>query len=74
MAKFIPKEKLGKKARRALDRQKRVTWGFSPVTKTIGSKKAYSRKKKACDRDEDGTGCFFSAVRREIVTRQTTDG
>ena len=59
MAKFVPKEKLGKKARRALDRQKRVTWDCSPVTRTVASKKIYSRKRNAHDRiDLNGMGVY----------------
>lgn len=59
MARFVPKGKMSKKARKELDRQKRVTWRFSPVTKTVESKKLYNRKKNSCDRHEDyGTGVF----------------
>ena len=47
MAKFIPREKLGKKAKKEFDRQKRTVWDFSPVTKKIDSKKIYNRKKTA---------------------------
>ncbi len=57
MAGFIPKKKLSKKAQKELNRQRRVTWGFSPVTKTVESKKIYSRKRKARNRD-DGLGFF----------------
>ena len=57
MAGFIPKKKLSKKAQKELNRQRRVTWGFSPVTKTVDSKKIYSRKRKARNRD-DGLGFF----------------
>ena len=39
MKKFIPKEKLGKKARKQLDTEQRTTWAFSPVTKKVESKK-----------------------------------
>ena len=49
--KFVPKGKLSKKARKELDRQKRVTWVFSPVTKKVESKKLYSRKRKTQDRE-----------------------
>ncbi len=56
MEKFIPKEKLSKKARRALAAKKRATWGFSPVTKRVESKKVYSRKKNSRLRDADETG------------------
>ena len=47
MPKFIPREKLGKKARRALDAERRATWGFSPVTRKVENKKHYDRKKSA---------------------------
>ncbi len=57
MAGFIPKKKLSKKAQKELNRPRRVTWGFSPVTKTVESKKIYSRKRKARNRD-DGLGFF----------------
>ena len=60
MAGFIPKEKLSKKARKDLDRQKRVTWDFNPVTKTVESKKIYSRKRKARNRDDYGSGFLIA--------------
>lgn len=57
MAKFISREKLSKKARRELDRQRRVLWQYSPVTKTMESKKRYNRKKASHARyDEYGMG------------------
>jgi len=63
MAKFIPKGKLSKKAQKELNRQRRVTWEFSPVTKTVESKKLYSRKKKAHARYDDnhqyGMGFYY---------------
>ena len=59
MARFVPESKLSKKARKELNRQRRTTWGFSPVTKTVESKKLYSRKKNSHDRHEDyGMGVF----------------
>lgn len=46
MEKFIPREKLSKKARKAVDKGKRGTWGaVNPVTRVAESKKAYHRKK-----------------------------
>lgn len=44
MDRFIPREKLGKKARKALDSQRRATWSFSPTTRKVESKKRYNRK------------------------------
>ena len=60
MAKFIPKGKLSKKAQKELNRQRRVTWEFSPVTKTVDSRKIYSRKKKAQNRDDYGLSFFYT--------------
>ena len=64
MAGFVPKGKMSKKAQKELNRQRRVTWDISPVTKTVESKKAYNRRKNARGRlDEYGAGvfvCFFS--------------
>ena len=60
MARFVPKDKLSKKARKELNRQNRVTWEFSPVTKTVESKKVYSRKKKAQYRDDYGLSFFYA--------------
>ena len=53
MEKCIPKEKMSKKARKALEAKKRSTWGFSPVTKRVESKKVYDRKKSSRVQDED---------------------
>ena len=60
MAKFIPKAKLSKKAQKELNRHRRVTWEFSPVTKTVDSRKIYSRKKKAQNRDDYGLSFFYT--------------
>ena len=35
---FIPREKLSKKARRALDAAKRQTWAISPVSRKAENK------------------------------------
>ena len=59
MARFIPREKLSKKARKELNRQRRVVWEFSPVTKAVENRKLYNRKKSSHDRQEDyGMGVF----------------
>ena len=58
MARFVPKDKLSKKAQKELNRQRRVTWDFSPVTKTVESKKLYNRKRNTQIRDEYGLGAF----------------
>ena len=49
MTRFIPREKLGKKARRELDARQRLTWSFSPVTRKVESRKKYNRQKTKHD-------------------------
>ena len=60
MQKFIPREKLSKKARKELDRSRREAWDFSPVTRRVESKKIYNRKKASHDRYSDGGMRGFS--------------
>ena len=60
MAGFTPLKKLSKKAQKELNRQRRVLWDFSPVTRTVDSKKLYNRKRNARDRYDDGTNVSFS--------------
>lgn len=62
MNKFTPREKLSKKARKALDTQRRTLWDVSPVTKTVESKKRYNRKRKQyLNRDDFGAASLFYA-------------
>lgn len=46
---MISKSKMSKKAQKELNNQKRVTWGFSPVSRVKPSKKIYNRKKVTLD-------------------------
>ena len=65
MKRFVPRQKLGKKARKQLDSEQRATWAFSPVTKKVESKKLYNRKRKAHDRYDDyGMGFFQLSLDR----------
>ena len=41
---MISKSKMSKKARKELNKQKRVTWAFSPVSRIKPSKKVYNRR------------------------------
>ncbi len=46
MDKYIPCEKLSKKAKRKLETAKRTTWGnLNPVTRKPENSKAYNRRK-----------------------------
>ena len=67
MPKFIPSEKLGKKARRALDAEKRATWGFSPVTRKVENKKRYNRKKQPPLSATEGLFCVFHERPRPLI-------
>ena len=46
---MIPFEKMSKKAKKEMNAQKRVSWGFSPVSRVKQSKKVYSRKNQKFD-------------------------
>ena len=48
----VPRAKLGKKTKKKLDAGRRVTWGFSPVSRIKDSKKVYRRSKSKPRRDE----------------------
>ncbi len=49
MTRFVPREKLGKRARRELDAQRRQSWACSPITRTVESRKTYNRKRAGRD-------------------------
>ena len=60
MTRFIPREKLGKKARRQLDNRNRLFWPFPPASKIFKSGKEYSRHRKSHEfQDEWIRGIFF---------------
>ena len=62
MEKFIPYEKLSKKKRRELDKQRRNDWGeLRPVTRKIESGKVYKRKKA---KPEDPDFALFISKRQ----------
>lgn len=42
---MISKNKMSKKAQKELNKTKRVTWDFSPVSRVKESKKVYNRKR-----------------------------
>ena len=59
MDKFIPKEKMNKKAKKKKAAEQRGTWAFSPVTRKIDSKKLYNRKRISRARYDDSTRDSF---------------
>ena len=57
---FIPREKLGKKAKRKLDQSRRRCWEeTNPVTRIVENKKRYDRKKPSNRYEDDGTRVFY---------------
>ena len=60
MKKLIPRDKLSKKEKRALDQKQRRTWDQPPVTRVIPNKKKIEEAKKPRPGREDaGWGCFL---------------
>ena len=60
MNRFIPKEKLNKKARKELDSRDRLTWGgLNPATRKTETKKAYNRKKTRIRNEDFLSGVFY---------------
>ena len=73
MARFVPKDKLSKKAQKELNRQRRTMWDFSPVTKTVDSKKLYNRKRNTRDRHDDyGASAFHWIYADTLAGRRTS--
>lgn len=51
--KFIPEEKLSKRARKELNDARRATWGINPVTRKPDNSKAYNRAKEKRRKEDD---------------------
>lgn len=60
----LPRQKMGKQARRALDTSQRRTWQVSPVTRLLPSKKVYDRKKRRTD--EDSSTALSTSVQKSL--------
>ena len=59
MQPFLPREKMSKRDKRALDEKKRVGWdGINPVTRKTENKKTYNRKRSPRWYNDDSTGIF----------------
>ena len=72
MTRFIPREKMGKKARHALDAKRRRTWVVPPVTRTIESRKKYSRKRIPMkEKHSSWSFCFWGllCMKRQYLFR-----
>ena len=61
MKKYVAKEKLTKKAQKALNREKRVEWAFKPISRVIPNKKKEAQKKlRPEEHDPDGAFSYNS--------------
>ena len=59
MKKYVSKEKLTKKAQKALNREKRVEWAFKPISRVIPNKKKDAQKKlRPEDTDSGWSFCY----------------
>jgi len=68
MKKFIPKEKLSKKARRKLNVAQRITWGaINPVCRKPANPKAYNRKKVQIGDDSFQSGLFYCIFNSTVI-------
>ena len=61
MKKYVSKEKLTKKAQKALNREKRVEWAFKPISRVIPNKKKEAQKKLRPE-DTDSGWSFFEVL------------
>ena len=60
MDKFVPREKMSKKDRRALDEQKRQKWAVKPTMKIVPNKKKEQQNRKPRPgREDSGWGAFL---------------
>jgi hypothetical protein len=74
MTRFIPSDKLSKKAKRKLDKSKRQTWeSVKPVTRKIESKKLYKRRKPSrwIDPDSMRVFCFYRFAIMQSASRNS---
>ena len=60
MTKFVPREKLSKKARKELDLKQRILWQINPITRCPPNPRVYDRNKI---RRETGYHSFPDIVR-----------
>ena len=67
MKKFVPFEKMSKKAQREYHKRQRKDWGgMSPVTRCPDNPKAYNRAKSK--RENHASDCFvFQNVKKTIA-------
>ena len=60
MKQFVPRDKMSKRQKKTLDKQKRAIWSIKPTTKIVKSKKVYDRKKQPRNYEPyDSGGCFL---------------
>jgi len=74
MNRFVPRGKMSKKKRRALDSEKRALWAVPPATKVIPNKKKLEQQRKPRPGREDAgwgdflyAGCIMGRLRRHVT-------
>ena len=71
MKKYVPRDKMSKKERKALNQAKRRVWDQPPVTKVIPNKKKTAMEKKPRPDQLDGTFlCALSGKNSVILSEQ----
>lgn len=69
MEKFVPRDKMSKKAKKKLDAEKRAAWAFSPVTRKVESKKSTTAKGSPGPNTMSAQGIFFHSVSSPVSRR-----
>lgn len=59
MKKYIPKDKLSKKEKRALNAQQRVRWEFAPASRIIPNKKKDSNHRVRLNERDDSRAFYL---------------
>ena len=67
MSNFTPYEKLSRKKKRELDRQRRTVWGISPITRRPENPRAYKRKKQRLDQDDPASVSSISHFQNIVI-------
>lgn len=65
--KFVSKDKLSKKAKKALNREKRVEWAFKPISRVIPNKKKEAQKKLRPEKHDPDGALEFSGGNHSLA-------
>ncbi len=68
--KFVSKDKLSKKAKKALNREKRVEWAFKPISRAIPNKKKEAQKKLRPEKHDPDGALEFSGGNHSLDAKE----